>query len=81
MTPEFITARDFDTTPARYAQYLSDTRDNAERTLSLPDQQWPRGSSHDISRAIIAECDEAHHDLALEFGLYSAAGTLVGWAA
>ena len=77
---EFITERDCDTTPAQYARYLRDTYANAKRTLTLPEQQWPRGSSHDISRAIMAECDEAHADLALEFGLFDAYGRLAEFA-
>jgi len=77
---EFIAARDFDTTPTRYAEYLRDTYSNAKRILSLPEQQWPRGSSHNISRAIMAECDEAYGDLALEFGLFNANGKLVDYA-
>ena len=80
MAFEFITERDFDSTPAQYAKYLLDSRLNARRILSLPVQQWPRGSSHEISRAIIAECGEAHDDIALEFGLYSADGKLVDYA-
>ncbi len=77
---EFIAERDFETTPSRYAQYLRDTYRNAERNLSLPEQKWPRGSSHDISRAIMAECDEAYGDLALEFGLFNADGRLAEFA-
>jgi hypothetical protein len=81
MTFEFINARDFDDTPAQYVRYLRDSYANAERILSLPEQKWPRGSSHDISRAIMAECQEAHDDIALEFGLYSAEGKLIDYAA
>ena len=77
---EFISERDFETTPARYAEYLRDTYSNAKRNLSLPEQKWPRGSSHDISRAIMAECDEAYGDLALEFGLFNADGHLAEFA-
>lgn len=77
---EFVSERDFDTSPARYAKYLRDTYKNAERTLSLPVQNWPKGSSHEIARAIMMECQEAHDDLALEFGLYSAEGKLVDYA-
>lgn len=80
MAFEFITERDFDSTPAKYVQYLRDSHSNAKRILSMPEQQWPRGSSHEISRAIMAECEEAHDDIALEFGLYSAEGKLVDYA-
>jgi hypothetical protein len=80
MAFEFITERDFDSTPAQYVQYLRDSHNYAKRILSLPVQQWPRGSSHEISRAIMAECAEAHDDIALEFGLYSAEGKLVDYA-
>lgn len=80
MAFEFIQPRDFDSTPARYVQYLRDSYNNAKRILSEPVQQWPRGTSHEISRAIMAECQEAHEDIALEFGLYSAEGKLVDYA-
>ena len=80
MAYEFITARDFDTTPERYAAYLRDTHAAAKRTLEAPAQQWPRGSSHEIARAIMAECDEALGDLSIEFGLFNADGRLVAFA-
>lgn len=70
MEYEFIQARDFECTPKRYEQYLKDTYANAKRTLEMPEQQWPRGSSHEISRAIMSECEDAACDLRLEFGLF-----------
>lgn len=77
---EFISPRDFETTPARYAQYLRDSYNNAKCILSDPVQQWPRGTSHEIARAIMAECELAHDDLALEFGLFTPYGKLAGYA-
>lgn len=81
MAYEFICERDFETTPARYAEYLKDTYANAQRTLSMPVQQWPRGNSHEISRAVMLECEEAICDLRLEFGLFNSEGKLAGYAA
>ncbi len=80
MTFEFITHRDFDSTPAQYVRYLRDTQRAAEATLTKPVQKWPRGSSHDISRAIISECAEAYEDIVLEFGLFDAHGRLADFA-
>lgn len=80
MAYEFIETRDFDCTPARYAQYLRDSHSNAKRILSLPEQQWPRGSSHDISRGIMDECEDAICNLRLEFGLFNLDFKLVGYA-
>lgn len=77
---EFIQLRDFDTTPERYVAYLRDTHAAAKNTLAKPAEQWPRGSSHEVSRAIIHECDMAYEDVVLEFGLFSAEGKLVGFA-
>lgn len=80
MAYEFICERDFETTPARYAKYLKDTYANAQRTLSMPVQHWPRGTSHEISQAIIFECEEAICDLRMQFGLFDAEFKLVGYA-
>jgi hypothetical protein len=48
MTNEFINPRNIELTPAQYVRYLRDTHANAKRILSLPVQQWQRGSSHEI---------------------------------
>lgn len=80
MTYEFICNRDFETTPTEYAKYLKSTYDNAKRILSLPVENWPRGTSHEISSFIISECEDAICDLKLEFGLFNADGKLVGFA-
>lgn len=77
---EFIHARSFDTTPTKYVQYLRDTWLCASNTLKQPVQNWPRGDSHTISRAIQSECEAAHEDIALEFGEYDACGCLTGYA-
>jgi hypothetical protein len=80
MPYEFISQRDFETAPQRYANYLRDTQANARRTLQEPEQKWPRGSSHDISRQIIDECQEAYEELVLDFGVFDAHGRLVEFA-
>lgn len=77
---EFISTRDFETSPSRYVEYLRDAYRNAEKTLSQPVQQWPKGSSYEIAHAIMLECEEAHYDVALEFGLYDVNGKLIGYA-
>jgi hypothetical protein len=69
-----------DTTPAHYVQYLRDTKRNAERILSEPVQNWPKGTSHDISRQIIDECAEHYENLVLDFGEFTAYGKLAGFA-
>lgn len=70
MSYEFISAREFDTTPKQYEQYLRDTYANAKETFAKPVQNWPRGTSHEIARAIMSECEAAICDLRLEFGLF-----------
>ncbi len=75
-----VADRDFETTPARYAAYLRDTYENSKRILGEPVQQWPRGSSHDISRQIMEEAQERYEDIVLEFGTFDAHGKLNGFA-
>lgn len=77
MTYQFITARDFETTPARYAEYLHDTYIYADQMLSRPVQKWPAGDSHTISNAIKNECRIAILELNIDFGLFNAHGYLV----
>lgn len=72
--------QDSDATPQAYAEYLRHNVEVARRTLLEPVQQWPRGSSHDISRQIIAEAQEAYSVLAIERGLYDATGKLSSFA-
>jgi hypothetical protein len=69
-----------DVTPEHYASYLRDKLRNAERILSLPVQTWPKGSSHDIARAIIDECQEHYSNLVLDHGQFTAYGQLAGFA-
>ena len=79
MAYEFIEERDFDCSPASYAEYLRATEASARRTLEQPEAKWPRGSSHEISRQILDECQDAYAGLALDFGLFDLHGRLVGF--
>lgn len=80
MAFQFIAEFDVLGNPEHYAQYLRETYKNSKRILGLPEQQWPKGSSHEISRQIMQECDEAYCDLNLTYGLYDAFGKLVGYS-
>lgn len=67
--------------PARYVDFLRDAYRNARRILREPEQQWPRGSSHDISRAIMADAEIIAADMAVEYGLFDPfTGRVVGYA-
>ena len=78
---KILAERDFGTTPEQYAAFLREQVAWAKKTLARPSEQWPRGSSHDIARQLVDECENAFDDLRLEFGLYSADGRLVGFQA
>ena len=77
MNHQYVSEKDVDVTPKTYIKYLRDTFNNAKGNLALPEQQWPRGSSHDISRAIMEECEDLYFDTVLEYGLFSAYGKLI----
>lgn len=80
MAYQFIRQRDFDSTPASYEKYLLSTYENAKRILGYPVQQWPRGDSHTINRAVMVECEMALADLRMECGQFDQNGSLVGLA-
>ena len=68
---DFIAPFDtLDGDPARYVEFLRDTYRNAKRILREPVQQWPRGSSHDISRAIMLDAEIIAQDMAIDYGLF-----------
>jgi hypothetical protein len=69
-----------DATPTTYVNYLRHTVAVAKRALAQPEQQWPKGSSHVISRQVIFEAQEAYEELALEHGLFDAHGRLAAFA-
>jgi hypothetical protein len=69
-----------DATPTAYVDYLRHTVAVAKRTLAQPEEQWPKGSSHVISRQVISEAQEAYEELALEHGLFDAHGRLASFA-
>ena len=70
--------RDFDTTPAQYADFVQGQIAWANWILSQPVAQWPRGSSHELARQLIDECQTALEDLRLD-GKYFADGTFAGY--
>ena len=66
--------------PARYVEFLRDTYRNAKRILSMPVQQWPRGSSHEIAQAQMLEAEANAQDMMLDYGIFDAYGKLTGYA-
>lgn len=77
----FIAAYDpVDGDPGRYVEFLRDTYRNAKRIMSLPVQQWPRGSSHEISRGMMIEAEAKAQDMMLQYGVFDAYGKLTGYA-
>lgn len=56
--------------PARYVEFLRDTYRNARRLLNEPEQQWPTGSSHEISRQIMADAELIAADMAVDYGQF-----------
>lgn len=75
---KYIKPRDFQTTPANYAEYLKHEVSNAKKILAEPEKQWPIGSSHIFSQKVIAECKSAYQDLIIDFGCWYADGSFAG---
>ena len=79
MEYEFIHEKSFDTPAKVYAKYLYDTKKTAEETLLKPVQNWPKGTSHEISRIVITEVESAAFDLNLNYGTFDANGKVNGY--
>lgn len=75
---KYIKPHDFETTPAKYAEYLKHEVNNAKKILAEPEVQWSIGSSHVFSQKVIAECKFAYQNLIIDFGLWDADGRFTG---
>lgn len=80
MTPTLVQSfADSDSTPAQYLQYLRHQYRVARRTLAQPVEQWPTGTSHEISRETMALCEEHAFDLKVTHGKFNANGQFAGF--
>lgn len=64
-------------TTKTYVRYLESCIHAAKANLAKPVIAWPNGSSHEISKAMIAECESSYADMVIQYGLFDAYGKLV----